>query len=925
MRLTFYLLLFSFVVNSQEHDLKLIEKQKFSKVEKNILDDLTENPNGVEPNFIASVLYMSSAYPGFNIETSYGHLITSKRSFVNLTDLKEIEKLNKVPINDSIYLINLDSIGRISFTIYQAKNSIVEYEYYLKTFLEIPLKYRNDAEKNIHTIAFNDSEKEGTEESFDSFMKKYPNSLQFKDAEKNRNKLGFSNAQEIDNISAYKKFISKYPAAIEVKDAQSRIEELAFELAKQINKSEVYKQYSSDFPSSKWKNEAIVKFNECQYHEVVNTNHWTNYKSFIEDYPENTFVQIAKDSIVQIGIRTMDFFPLQYAVKNMGQQQYQKAIVPFYQLFSQIGTSEYIEFFRDNYDETGVDAQLGKDLTDLEMYEVSDLSESEIIQLFAPNDIAYGALQSLISENLAKKKWSDALRIVKLYQKNFGTEKKYTALLSMLQSAYDATIKVNKFSLSINTDDGEEYVPVITGDDNTLYFCGKDRTDNFGGEDIYVSQKINGKWSNSEVVEDLSDYESNDAPVSVSIDGNTLVLFKNGEMYYSDKMDYGWGSPIIYPEQINGGSWQADGIYTSDGQGFLFTSAKINGYTYIDEPTASTSQMDIYICFKDSNDNWTEPLNLGSNINTPYDDRSPFLHPDMKTLYFSSEGRGGFGDLDVFKSTRLADTCWNCWTEPVNLGKEINTITKDWGYKISTNGDRAIFAKTNGDEFNGSSDVCWLNLPNHLRPDYVATVSGELKDSKDLPVSATIRWEDLTNGKVIGESKTNPKDGSYFIVLPLGKIYGYYVENDEYFPLSNNIDLRKQNAASEVNENIDMVTFKEMIDNGIAVPVNNLFFNVAKAELLPFSIPELKRVAAIIIEKGIKIEISGHTDSDGEEDDNILLSQKRTQSVKDFLVKMGVSPDQMTTVGYGELKPIMTNDTPEGKSKNRRVEIRFVN
>jgi outer membrane protein OmpA-like peptidoglycan-associated protein len=925
MRLTFYLLLFSFVVNSQEHDLKLIEKQKFSKVEKSLIEDLKENPLGVEANFIGSVLYMSPAYPSFDIETSYGLIITSKRSFVNLTDLKEIEKLNKVPINDSIYLINLDSIGRISFKIYQTKNTIVEYEYYLKTFLEIPVKYRNDAEKKIHSIAFNDSEKEGTEESFDRFMKKYPNSLQFKEAEKNRNKLGFAAAQEIDNISAYKKFISKYPTATEAKAAQSRIEELAFELAKQINKSEVYKQYSSDFPSSKWKNEAIVKFNECQYHEVVNTNHWTNYKSFIEDYPENTFVQIAKDSIVQIGIRTMDFFPLKYAVNNMGQQHYQKAIVPFYQLFSQIGTSEYIEFFRDNYDETGVDAQLGKDLTDLEMYEVSDLSESEIIQLFAPNDMAYGVLQSLISEYLANKKWSDALRVVKLYQKNFGTEKKYTTLLSMLQSAYDATIKVNKFSLSINTDDGEEYVPVITGDDNTLYFCGKDRTDNFGGEDIYVSQKINGKWTNSEVVEDLSDYESNDAPVSVSIDGNTLVLFKNGEMYYSDKMDYGWGSPIIYPEQINGGSWQADGIYTSDGQGFLFTSAKINGYTYIDEPSASISQMDIYICFKDLNDNWTEPLNLGSNINTPYDDRSPFLHPDMKTLYFSSEGRGGFGDLDVFKSTRLADTCWNCWTEPVNLGKEINTITKDWGYKISTNGDRAIFAKTNGDEFNGSSDVCWLNLPNHLRPDYVATVSGELKDSKYQPVSATIRWEDLTTGKVIGESKTNPKDGSYFIVLPLGKIYGYYVENNEYFPLSNNIDLRKQNAASEVNENIDMVTFKEMIDNGIAVPVNNLFFNVAKAELLPFSIPELKRVAAIIIDKGIKIEISGHTDSDGEEADNILLSQKRTQSVKDFLVKMGVSPDQITTIGYGESKPIMTNDTPEGKAKNRRVEIRFVN
>ncbi len=931
MRLTFYLLLFSFVVNSQEHDLKLIEKQKFSKVEKSLIEDLKESPLGVEANFIGSVLYMSPAYPSFDIETSYGHIITSKRSFVNLTDLKEIEKLNKVPINDSIYLINLDSIGRISFKIYQTKNTISDYEYYLKTFLEIPLRYRDNAEKNIHTIAFNDSEKEGTEESFDSFMNKYPNSIQFKEAEKNRNKLGFTAAQAIDNISAYKKFISKYPTATEANAAQARIEELAFNLAKQINKSEVFKQYATDFPSSKWRNEAIVKFNECQYHEVVKTNHWSSYKTLIEDFPENTFVQIAKDSILQIGIRTMDFFPLQYAVKQMGQQYYQKAIVPFYKLFSQVGTLEYLEFFRDNYDETGVEAQLTKDIENIQEMEYIDDESTEYIQRLAPNDLAYTSLLKNIESDLSSKKWTNALTKVKSFQKYFGNDSKYIDLVQMLLSKFDETIKVNKFGSTVNTEDGKEYTPVITADDKSIYFCGRYRTDNLGGEDIYLSEKINGKWADAAIVYELSESSTNDAPESVSIDGNSIVLFISGKLYYSEKTNEGWGTPIIFPNEINSSPWQSGAIYSSDGQALFYSSISgENNYQMLNSSQEHDNDIfvhdiDIFVSVKNANGDWTNPVNLGNTINTPYTDRSPFLHPDMKTLYFSSAGQGGIGGLDVYKSTRLADTCWTCWSKPINMGKEINTIENDWGYKISTNGDRAVFAKTDESTESGASDICWLNLPNHLRPDYVATISGELKDSKDQPVSATIRWEDLTTGKVIGESKTNPKDGSYFIVLPLGKIYGYYVENNEYFPLSNNIDLRKQTSASEVNENIDMVTFKEMIDKGIAVPVNNLFFNVAKAELLPYSIPELKRVAAIIIEKGIKIEISGHTDSDGEEADNILLSQKRTQSVKDFLVKMGVSPDQMTTVGYGESKPIMTNDTPEGKAKNRRVEIRFVN
>ena len=167
-------------------------------------------------------------------------------------------------------------------------------------------------------------------------------------------------------------------------------------------------------------------------------------------------------------------------------------------------------------------------------------------------------------------------------------------------------------------------------------------------------------------------------------------------------------------------------------------------------------------------------------------------------------------------------------------------------------------------------------------------------------------------------------NGSFFIVLPLGKIYGFYVEKDEYFPISDNIDLRNIDKPIKQEENIDMITFKEMIDEGIAVPVNNLFFNFAESALLPYSIPELKRVAKIIKSNKLKVEISGHTDNVGDSLSNMQISVKRAISVKDFLVLEGCNIDDFSVVGYGDIRPIANNNSEEGRAKNRRVELKFV-
>jgi len=424
------------------------------------------------------------------------------------------------------------------------------------------------------------------------------------------------------------------------------------------------------------------------------------------------------------------------------------------------------------------------------LYKSDDFSKyDEYIRLAAPREKAFVALQRIISPDIAIKDWKSAIKKISTYFSCFGiNDKRLRDLISILETKSDNSIIINSIGSSINSINGKEYVPVISADDKYLYFCGRDRNDNIGGEDIFVSKKINGNWSSPNIVSDLSFANSNDAPLSVTADGTKMLLFKSGKLYYSVKTNTGWSEAIEFPAIINSGDWQADAMISSDGKALFFASTKKGGLNLNTEDSSyllfhGDTQLpsDIYVSILNENDKWGEPINLGNVINTPFCDRTPFLHPDMKTLYFSSDGHGGLGKLNVFKSTRLSDTCWTCWSEPINMGKEINTEESDWSYKITTDGEKAYFSKRNNLKEN--EDIYWLNLPKFLRPELVATISGKLIDKNNQPVSAEIRWEDLESGKNIGKSDSDPVDGSFFIVLPLGKMYGYYINKADYFPI----------------------------------------------------------------------------------------------------------------------------------------------
>ncbi len=567
-----------------------------------------------------------------------------------------------------------------------------------------------------------------------------------------------------------------------------------------------------------------------------------------------------------------------------------------------------------------------KNYGEIELSQDNLVKMDQYIKNATGKELAYVALQKLINNDLATKNWLNALSVLNKYESYFKDDLKFKHLKETLKEQRSISIKVEQLA-SINTESGEEYSPVISGDSKSLFFCGYNRMDNIGGEDVYVSRKENTEWGAPEVLEGLSNEVSNDAIMAVSTDGSKAVLFHNGKLAYSEKFLEGWSELAYFPDNINNCSWNGDAMISSDGNALIFSSVREqdgNGIDFSHNEFYHATQAyfsDLYVSIQSEN-GWSNPINLGNAINTNFIERSPFLHPDMKTLYFSSDGHGGLGKLDVYMTTRLADSCWNCWSEPVNLGKEINTVSDDWGYRITTDGSMAYFSKKKNST--STDDLFRLNLPAHLRPDIVARIEGELKNSKNQPISATIRWEDLESNKVIGTSKSDPQDGSYFIVLPMGKNYGYFVEDSSYFPMAQNLDLRNTTNAVEVKKDIVAISFTDMINEKIAVPMNNLFFEKLKSNLLIASYPELNRIATILKEKKYKVEISGHTDNVGSESMNQKLSEERANSVKNFLISKGVNPSFIQSIGFGFSKPKTTNETEEGKAENRRVEIRFI-
>ncbi len=525
----------------------------------------------------------------------------------------------------------------------------------------------------------------------------------------------------------------------------------------------------------------------------------------------------------------------------------------------------------------------------------------DFIRSTAPAQKAMDALRRMINRDFRDGKYAAAAAVVNSFQQEFGDQNKEYNQLRALLSIPTEDLKRSDFAPKINTP-RDDYAPILSADGRTLYLCR-----NIGSEDIFVSQmNEQGNWSLPAPVTEWNTSNLSEAPESISADGNEFYLFRSGKFLISRKTAAGWSAPEELPPPFNQFGWQADLSISSDGKAMLFAARTAAGV------------VDIHAALMQKNGAWGKPFSLGPIINTYKTDRSPFLHPDGKTLYFSSEGHPGFGGSDIFMAKRQDDT-WTNWSEPVNLGPAINTTGNDWGFRVSTDGEFAYYTAN----INGNGDIVRCELPSPYRPEEVATVSGKMTGTDGKPLDAEIVWEDLRSGEVVQVTRTNPSTGEFFAVLPERGRYGYSVRKPGYFPLAGNVDLRSDLGEIRLDKPMELATIEEMKTRDIALPLNNLFFETAKYDIQPESFPELNRLAELVVNEQWSIEIHGHTDSVGGDASNQTLSENRAKAVRDYLVGKGCNPARIVAKGFGKSKPKASNDTDEGRALNRRVEIRI--
>lgn len=590
------------------------------------------------------------------------------------------------------------------------------------------------------------------------------------------------------------------------------------------------------------------------------------------------------------------------------------------------GREDFFDRQKEHY--TQAMLSLDPDPTSIRAYDVYINEE-------APSEDAFVAVQRIAGPYIERRSWDSAADVYRRYLPLFPHFQGRIQRIIEILEAPEEGIQVRNIGPTINSRRAE-WDPTPTPDGRYLFFSANNRRGGKGRDDIWLSVMKDDNWQKPKPLGNDINSRGDETIDNVTPDGTGLMMsgtfdstFGGFDIFQARKSSEGWSSIEHFPRPVNSEYVDEGACLTADGMALVFTSDRPGGQGQFHRFSelfhgSIHGNMDIYVCLR-TDTGWSEPINLGPVVNTPFAERSPYLHPDGKTLYFSSDGHPGLGRLDVFKTTRLSDDSWTDWSEPVNFGKEINSSSDDWGYNITVHGDTAFFSALDRPDSYGNWDIYTIKIPKNVRPGPVILIKGTVTDAEGNPLSAGIKWEDLKTGEIAGMLRSDPADGAYTIALPPGRHYGYYAELDGYYPTSKSIDLRQLVAEPDVKENIVLVSIKEMKEKGAKVRINNLFFDFDKAELKKESFPELRRLAAFLKKnKGLKVQIDGHTDKVGSESYNFELSERRAEAVRNYLISLGCNPMRFSIKGYGTRKPMGDNQTDFGRSMNRRVEIWFV-
>ncbi len=465
--------------------------------------------------------------------------------------------------------------------------------------------------------------------------------------------------------------------------------------------------------------------------------------------------------------------------------------------------------------------------------------------------------------------------------------------------------------------ENDDLGPIISADGKLLYIARQNVAENIGGtnddEDVWVSKLDNNKWTKAVNMGRAVNTSHADNLLAISADNNTLMFEENNQLTVKHRTETGWSLPeklnLVFKNELD----HFVACLSSDGKAVIF-SAKLKSNIFYDP---KRNEGDLYVCVKE-NGKWSEPINLGSTINSIGEDTSPFLSADGKTLYFATDGRPGYGSQDIFISNRTGER-WTDWEMPKNLGSQINSTFFDAYYTIPASGEYAYFVSY--DQGFGKADIFRIKVTKSSRPKPVTLVRGRVLSTKTgQPLAASIHFENLKTRKDVGEARSDPKTGAYQIILPFGVNYGVRANRSDYYSVHENLELPVVEEYKEVKKDLMMVP----IEVGETIKLNNVFFEAGLPILKSESFPELDRLVTVLSENGgINIELEGHTDNRGTADVLMKLSEERVATVLNYLTDHGINKSRITGHGYGATKPVANGDSEEDRKLNRRVEFKI--
>lgn len=475
----------------------------------------------------------------------------------------------------------------------------------------------------------------------------------------------------------------------------------------------------------------------------------------------------------------------------------------------------------------------------------------------------------------------------------------------------------------------DEYLPLISPDEELLIFSRRiirfpNTSHEKSEEKLNLSMRL---WEDSTgfvfskgrpMLEPFNDGR-NQGGATISIDNNHIFItvceferanytsYKNCDIFTSNRVNGNWTNLKRMSTRINGaGTFEGMPSITADGKTLFFASVREGGY----------GGLDIYKSKKNDNGIWGQAQNLGPVINTEGDEKTPFIHSDSQTLYFSTNGIFGLGGFDIFYAQYRGH---GQWSKPINMGYPINTANDEIGMMVSANGKKVFFSSRSLNE-NGNWDIYTADLYETARPKKVLFLKGKLYDDKGGKITKarvelkSIQTEELTEGVV------DEYSGNYAVAVPVKKGENFIMTAKKKGYFFKSVYINPETGKFDPPTTVD---FKiEKIEKGKPVILNNVNFETGSSKLNEVSKAELNRLIEFLKENAkLKIALYGHTDNLGETEFNIQLSIRRTRTVKDYLLSKGINSGRISYKGFGEKRPIASNNTALGRSLNRRVEF----